>query len=211
MSYREHHDDYHRGLDGDVYVDHHDTVGTDLDKIYRITPPRPHTVIEPTIYGDEFDAHYYAPHRHEDPGYYGPAPHYATAVPHKHVTYQDRSDSDTEHSSTDSEAEYADYMHRKHGSYAAHHVYDPPVATTTTTYETLGEPVQRHYHEAQYYDPEERARREQEKRAAKAERKREKEYFKELKEAAKLHETFADEWAMSGHGSSLLAQTERQL
>ena len=129
-------------------------------------------------------------------------------MPHRHVAYRGRSDSDTEHSSTDSEAEYADFMHRKHGGYTTRHVYDAPV----TTYETLGEPVQRHYHESHYYvDPEEKARREQEKRAAKAEQKREKQYYKELKEAAKLHETFSDEWAMSGHGAVLPPQTEKQL
>jgi len=55
----EHHEDYHRGVHGDVYVDHHDTKDTDFSKDYRIGPLPPHTVVDPTIFGDDFDAHYH--------------------------------------------------------------------------------------------------------------------------------------------------------
>jgi hypothetical protein len=44
---------------GDVYVDHHDTKDTDFSKDYRIGPLPPHTVVDPTIFGDDFDAHYH--------------------------------------------------------------------------------------------------------------------------------------------------------
>ena len=35
--------------------------------------------------------------------------------------------------------------------------------------------------------------------------------MKELREVAKLHDTFSDDWSMSGHGHDLPVQTETQL
>jgi len=36
VHHREHHDDYHRGEHGDLYVDHHDVIGTDYSADYRL-------------------------------------------------------------------------------------------------------------------------------------------------------------------------------
>ena len=209
FTHRVEHDDYHRGPHGDVYVDHQYDVSSDFGRDYQVSPMPAHTVIEPTIYGDEFDAHYdshfHAPSLHADPHYYSH---------HGHRRYHDHSDSDhSDHdfSDTDSDASYAEYLHHKHGGHLRHHSYDVSRYHDSDSeelefphYHTLKHRYRRHdpRHDAEYDHLAEL------KLQAKLERRREKQRFKEMKEVAKLHDTFADDWRMSGHTPIMPTQTE---
>ena len=160
VSHREHHDDYHRGPHGDVYVDHHDIVGTDVQRDYQLDPTPARVVIEPTIYGDDFDAHYHAPSLHEDPEYYG---HAARKFYKK---YYDHSDSDSD--SSDSDEDYADYMRHVHAGYRRHHYYDHDRYHSDSDDDYL-DYHQRH-HRYRHYDPVEYEQHLAEKRAIKLEK-----------------------------------------